>query len=45
MKQRNYIVDPIDEYMESLPAWVQYCLGLVVFMVCWAFLFALLGIA
>lgn len=43
MKHQNYIVDPIDAYMDSLPVWVQYFLGLGVFMVCWAILFTIMG--
>lgn len=43
MKHQNYIIDPVDAYLDSLPVWVQYCLGLSVFAVCWAILFTIMG--
>jgi hypothetical protein len=31
MKKNQYYVDPLDAYLDSLPAWVHYVMGVIAF--------------
>lgn len=39
MKKNQFYVDPLDAYLESLPAWVHYVMGVVAFGVVYAMIF------
>lgn len=39
MKKNQFYIDPLDAYLDSLPAWVHYALGVVAFGIIYAMLF------
>ena len=39
MKKNQYYVDPLDTYLDSLPAWVHYAMGVIAFGVIYVMLF------
>jgi len=36
MKKNQFYIDPLDAYLDSLPAWVHYVMGVVAFGVVYA---------
>jgi hypothetical protein len=39
MKNTKFYVDPLDDYLDSLPAWVHYAMGVIAFGVIYVMLF------
>jgi len=44
MKKNQFYVDPLDTYLDSLPAWVHYAMGLVAFGIIYAMLFVVFSL-